>query len=332
MDRLSRRQRVLALAAVGVVAALAFVFLYEPIYRARPLTYWVDQLWRPGADQDRARAALRAMGPRAVPHLLDKARSTGPRWRSLVMWEWMPSAVQELLPDPRPRDHLQRKIPYAISLIGAPAVPRLVTAMQDPDRGVRMAAAQAIACLGERANGALPGLVALLEHQEDEVRADAALAISQIGTVRTQAIPALILTLRDNDRGPHGRVIDVRQSAARALGAMGPAAKPAASELKSLLEDPDPAMRLEAATALWRIERDTNLVQRVAEQLEKPQSPYAYRGFVDLLAQMGPAAQSAVPGILRTSTNWGPGMARSVRRALSRIDPSAGNLLGASEN
>jgi hypothetical protein len=322
-------KRLLVVVATAVVAAaVLFYFLSEPCYRGHRLTYWVEQLWTAGADQERARTALRAIGPKAVPCLLNKVRFDEAERRRMELWEKLPSVLQEAIPAPEANTRLRQKIPYAISLVGATAVPQLLRGIQDEDRDVRLTSAQAIACLGDRADSATGRLIALLGHTNRGVRANVILAISQMGMSRTQAIPALVLALSDEPYAAAERPVLLRESAARALGGMGSVATSAVPKLTMLLNDPSPTMRLAAASALWQIQRDTNLVYQVMEQLEKPQPIHTYRAFLDLLAQMGTAATPAVPEILRTMTNWGTDMSRSIRRTLSRIDPEAESLAG----
>ena len=52
-----------------------------------------------------------------------------------------------------------------------------------------------------------------------------------------------------------------------------------------------------------------------------------YKGYLNLLGEMGPMARSAVPAILKTMTNWGTDMSRPVRPVLAKIDPEAAAAL-----
>jgi hypothetical protein len=318
-----KRRIAIALATAAVGVAVAFLLLREPGFGGHRLTYWVGQLWVADADQEAARRAIRAIGPKGIPHLLAKVRVGDSQRRWMRTWDKLPSFLQELTPAPMVDNRFRQKIPYAISLVGTLAVPHLIAAMHDSDRDVRLTAAQAMAFLGDRADPALPGLIPLITNTNPEFRVHAIFAVSQMGMVRTQAIPALMMSLSDPDNRSTPGAPYVRENAARALGSMGSAASVAVPKLAGLLDDPSDLMRLESAGALWKIQRDTNLVYRVMEQLEKRQGVQVYKGFLDLLAEMGSAARPAVPVILRSMTNWGTDMSRPIRRALAKIDPEA---------
>src|SRR5437899_11447096 len=86
----------LVLAGLGFAILLATVFmlgrLKEPTYQGKPLSYWVARLGSDeihGAPKD-AVAAIRAIGPKAVPFLLEwmpHRQPHRPAWLTRI-WEW----------------------------------------------------------------------------------------------------------------------------------------------------------------------------------------------------------------------------------------------------
>jgi HEAT repeat protein len=131
----------------------------------------------------------------------------------------MHDALLELLTDPE--THFSRRAVQALGRIGVPAkeaVSALLTARRDPDPGVRLAAACALA-----------------HCQPDQA---------------TDVVPALIKALNDPDWA-------VRGAAAQSLGIIGGPAKKAGPALQLLLQDPIRLVRQEAATALREVDPET---------------------------------------------------------------------------
>jgi HEAT repeat protein len=86
----------------------------------------------------------------------------------------------------------------ALGRIGAAAVPDLVRALGDPDPGVRLRAAEALARIGPDAKEAVPELIRLLsdEREHVETRKAAAWALGQIGPPASGAVPELMRILQ----------------------------------------------------------------------------------------------------------------------------------------
>ncbi|MBI2094809.1 MAG: HEAT repeat domain-containing protein, partial [Candidatus Omnitrophica bacterium] len=93
---------------------------------------------------------------------------------------------------------------------------------------------------------AIPSLIAVLGGENPSVRQSAAWALGQIGPAAHAAIPSLIAVL--GSKNP-----SVRQSAAWALGQIGPAAQAAIPSLIAALGSKNPSVRQNAAWALGQI-------------------------------------------------------------------------------
>src|SRR5262249_16989937 len=142
--------------------------------------------------------------------------------------------------------------------------------LEDADRDIRLRAVTALGDLAGEVRRMLPALRAALGeaalHDGDEgVRAEAVRALLRAGPQPAPDIPGLVDAL-------HRQVDVVRFHAAIALGDFGPDGRGAVPALiHATLWDEDPAVRVGAATALWKIDRRGPLVIYVlTEALRDP--------------------------------------------------------------
>lgn len=158
--------------------------------------------------------------------------------------------LYDLLADPSP--HVRQAVcnfmpHHAGSRVGIAA---LVRALDDPDPGVRLAAAQRLGRIGLDAEEALPDLRRAAEDKESSVRGAASEATRTIeakaSDFRTRVLPGTMDDLEHPDP-------DVRRGAAEVLGRLGPRSAPAVPALIRALEDRDASIRLASANALGLI-------------------------------------------------------------------------------
>ena len=137
-----------------------------------------------------------------------------------------------------------------------------------------------------------------------------------------QSVPPLITVLQDaNPRA--------REAAAYHLGTLRPgdlpAAKAALPALKEALQDVDQFVRITAAEAIWSIDRSHSqaTVPTLIELLDDPNYTLRLRA-VDLLRQMGPEAESALPALeptlqdkIRIVQVWAEEALAQIRSAIS---------------
>jgi hypothetical protein len=90
------------------------------------------------------------------------------------------------------------------------------------------------------------GVIVALKDSDVDVRATAAQALGKIGPAAKKAVPDLLTALRDEDE-------DVRAAAAAALGKIGPVTKEVVPALTEALKDPAYIVRANAVGALGRI-------------------------------------------------------------------------------
>jgi HEAT repeat protein len=240
----------------GVRAAAALALLLAACadrVDGRTAEEWAAELANPEA-ADAAAARLAARGAEAADLLVTILESAPPRARVLAA-----SLLARLGPG------------------AGTAVPALAKALESEDRRLRGMAAIALGRIGDGARDALVPLDRALRDRDVRVRVAAALAI--YGVTGDTAAPTQILftTLTSPDPDVRAMVAEAfaemdtpildllvrslrneneatRESAARTLGAMGPAAAGAKDALFAALDDPSEAVRAAASEALVKIE------------------------------------------------------------------------------
>jgi HEAT repeat protein len=125
-----------------------------------------------------------------------------------------------------------------------PSVADLVPALDDPDPDIRLATVTSLAMQGKEAQAATGKLLARLKDEHPLVRQAAADALGQLQSI--EAVEALIELLHDPS-------LDIRRSAAVALGKIGPPASKASEALGKAVTDLDEDVRLAATVALGQI-------------------------------------------------------------------------------
>jgi HEAT repeat protein len=122
----------------------------------------------------------------------------------------------------------------------------LINTLKDPDSRVRSAAADAVLRVAPRTRFNVPVLIDIVIGGGPVTRIDAAVSLADLGPLAADAVPALIGALKDSDWA-------ARLNAANALGSIGPLAVTAVPALTETLKDPEPRVRSSAAAALDRI-------------------------------------------------------------------------------
>jgi HEAT repeat protein len=217
--------------------------------------------------------------------------------------------------------------PGADAARGAPpaplaAVPSLLSLLKDSDGRVRLRAATALGELGGEVRRVLPVLYAALaeaaqDDTDDAVRAEAVRALLQTGPLPATEVGSLAGALQSE-------LAVVRFHAAIALGDLGPDGEAAMPTLiHASLWDEDPAVRVGAAMALWKIDpRKVPLILGVLTRALGDANELVCWIAAECLAQMGPAAREAVPALRRALPRcYRLSLIRtSVKLALERIE------------
>jgi HEAT repeat protein len=163
----------------------------------------VDDIFGALADRDvqvgrAAREALAAMGPAAVPRLLEGLAtkvSPGERGRLIsatLLIEIGAPAVPPMIEALRDGSRYARA-PIALTLggIGAPAVMPLAGLLQAPDPDLAATAARGLAATGRAGRPAIPALTRALERPEPEVVSAVASALAAIDPESAETPDAL---------------------------------------------------------------------------------------------------------------------------------------------
>jgi HEAT repeat protein len=210
-------------------------------------------------------------------------------------------------------------------------VPILISLLKDPDRDVRLRVIMALGNFGGQAHRVLPVLRSALKETaakdyDDSVRNRAAHALLQVGPEPDTQVAGLIDSLQNE-------LEVLRFNAAIALGNLGRHARPAVPALiHTALWDEDHAVRVQAAMALWKIDRAEPLViAALTDALANDNELICWMA-ADALAQIGPEAQRAIPALqqaLRRPYKIAL-VKKSIALALRRIDPQVAARLHSS--
>jgi HEAT repeat protein len=196
-------------------------------------------------------------------------------------------------------------------------IPPLARALGHADAQTRWRAARALGAFGPRAGVVVVALAAALDDEEPLVRAHAAHALGEIGSAAKLAVPALAEKIVDRDT-------QVRRAVVDAIGKIAPGDTNNIPILTKVLKDADPSVVLPALETL------ADLGERVV--------PFLIEALADkdacywaclVLAEIGPAAQAAVPMLINTAGSDEPEVRMQALMALAAIGPAAQSALPA---
>lgn len=175
----------------------------------------------------------------------------------------------------------------------AEAFPLLLSAVDDPEQGVREASVQALGAYGQ---AALPTLAEFLNHPDKYVRRNAVWAIGKFGPAARFAISPLCNALRDAD--PR-----TAAGAAQALGGMGAVAGPAVPALIEAMRGTNVVLCRLASKALSQI--GAPALEPLMANL-RHHDPFVRAEVALALGWMGPLAREAVSELVQLIETYRP--------------------------
>jgi HEAT repeat protein len=184
--------------------------------------------------------------------------------------------------------------------IPPPVVAGLVAALSDDDRFVRETAAQSLAELGPAAGNYAAAVWRRLEIEMEPAVLRALLAaLARQAPWSSPAASAIRKKALDPDPL-------VRQAAAAALRALGPAAGvESIPTWRRLGSDPDVHVRLEAARAIGLVPMSTADAEAILRNLLSSEEPWLLREGVTILPRLGPSvAQRLTADLERRAAEW----------------------------
>jgi HEAT repeat protein len=350
--------------AIALVSCSLPSGLDEPYHKLRPATYWIrelgechipNEIWgRPSPDKPTE--ALLSMGPAAVPACIRalKHRQWHVRAGAAHALSLYGPAARDAVPALADAvcdgdDTVRRLAVDALAGIGADAmtaVPYISQRLADERIGTRIAAAYALARIDPADAAAVEILIEGLRYvdvpfrealqrfwgaewqkyvgntmeirtrdgqrimnHEAVVRESAALALGQVGPLARRAIPALTAALGDEHGG-------VRHNAADALGQMGPAARPAVPALVEALASGDAA----AEFALGRIGFDPTDLPLLLRALKNPDNSQLRAAAARVLGQIQIKDENVVTSLRMLLEDEDPVVREAARTALGSVE------------
>lgn len=231
--------------------------------------------------------------------------------------------------------------------VAKPAIPQLIEALDNKDKGVRYSIAATVAQLPD----AIEPIIKALQHEKPFIRAGAAQAIASKHQATSNQTAALVVALKDPEYVVRFAVADALVSlpsgdkmseavpvllevigsgseeeqtrAVHLLTRVGPAAKSAVPTLVKLLEDKRFSVRFEAALALTAID-EVERVKAVPVLIEGTESKVNTRQHqaAKSLALIGPPAKAAIPALEKLFTANYIHTRYCAAEAVALIDPS----------
>jgi HEAT repeat protein len=268
--------------ALGILAAFLLVAVSpsllhwrEPGYEGEKISYWLRQIRIPGQERA-ARAALKHIGPDALPWILPMLRAKDSKFK-IKLEEWADRQPLIELQFKHANEEWFRGV-QAIQILGPQAkaaIPELSRMLKDPD--VATFVAQALAGIGPEG---LPPLVQALTNQNATIRSAALLGLSELGTNAEPVLSVIIAAVQDTNASVWHAALEAvvragenrpdltlpvllssletgdavsRGAAIQALAAIGTnQSAQVVPVLMKGLEDPDARVRFNAALALGR--------------------------------------------------------------------------------
>ena len=316
-------------------AALVLMRRSEPVYQDRPISAWLDDF--AVHTQTAYPAAIREIGANGLPYAVRNLARNDSKWRNKYreLQPKLPKFLRGILPELKPN----LKVVNGANLfffLGSNSIPNAIALLKHDSPSVRQAAAWGLNSLRSQsaaAKVAIPALIEALKDADRGVRLHAVLALKEMGADASNAVPAIIKVLDAGLDSPTNSSFYLQAAAASALGKIGPSASGALANLKratrvSYQDAPGfqnsgaSYLRGQAAVAIWRIDSDVESVLPVLLREMPGISEHSKWDWIIALGEMGPRAKEAIPRLktelIQDKEKW---VLEYVTNALIKIDP-----------
>ena len=242
-------------------------------------------------------------------------------------------------------DGVSRQIALALGRIGPPAraaIPVLVEALQAENPDMRKAAAAGLAGIGgPYGSDAVAVLIRAIETPLAEIGAARGKAPSALGaayrrldrqaTARQEMIPLAMVALAKDPNAQQAipaiiavlkmhPVARYREAAARCLGRIIPSSRFAVAALRVALMDTERSVASAAALVLAKIEPSDRNITRIMELIAESPSMSDRLKAIDILAELGPAAEMSLPALDKVLKGNSPTLSQAAARAIEKIN------------
>jgi len=284
---------------------------------------------------------IREFGAKAVPQLLDQAKRGSSRRKIaaltiLLESETVPPGVPELVP--QLLSSSEPKVRRAAALLTSKhgiyhpdAVPALVAAATSADGPTRRAAVAALGHFPAQSTTVSPVLIGRLGDETTDVQRTAIDSLRRLGDRSDAVRTSLQKRLRDRalasdaawaliglglseDEAVQVLVAEMercsgsdRADRINAIAGIGPAATAALPALRKQLESNYPAIKLEAAWAMFVIARDWTTARAVLRRSLREPDRFNLIGAAWIISRAGPTAEDLLPDllpVLKNDDNW----------------------------
>jgi hypothetical protein len=351
-------------AVLALLGGFAWVVLrpHEPVFEGKPLSVVLDEAYghgsfagrarsaKPDMPRPRAERAVRAMGTKALPVLVEMAGARMSGFRSFVGDIAGDSSMDFLHLPPQEGKH--GIAVWGMGVLGKeawPAVPALIRLLGDKDPDVQLTAAQCLARIGPAAAEAVPALIRMLDSgrrakpYNESLVSIAVYALGEIGPAAGAAASsleqmtnefaavALIKIGRGSFQPFFERLRDISDPGkwtrtAFEVGRMGTNADPAVPLLLAAFQHTNGRIRLVAAMAVGELHRRPDLCLRPLVSLLNSTNKNVRFAALNALGNFGPVAKPVEPEIALCLSDRELEVRKQATNALRLVDPGAPGL------
>ena len=308
----------LLLVTVLAVAGWFTFHSHEPEFEGEPLQVWLAKLYAgndgqfPDPDAE-ATLAVRSIGTNAIPRLLEYlSASDPPVKREFARWVEKQDVIDFKFRWAE-EDHGYAVAGFrALGELGTPAIPTLVTLMNDTNAG-----GAAVECLGMIGPSSARELRAGLTHTNADIRRACVWNLGVLGTNASLVVPALIARLQDSDS-------TVAMLAAMTLGQLRLAPSQVVPALTNMLNRSDWRVSRTAVAALGQFGSNAlPALPALMQAFENNPGTY-FAAFARAIENISPG--KSIPQLIELSRHSDP---RTAGRAIAILGLAGGRALPA---